>query len=52
MPSPSGRRHRYRQQTRSSFLVVARDPAGRLQTLTSETIDARISAGIGQAEPA
>jgi exopolyphosphatase/guanosine-5'-triphosphate,3'-diphosphate pyrophosphatase len=33
------------------LLVAARDPAGRLQTLTSETIDARISAGIGQAEP-
>jgi exopolyphosphatase/guanosine-5'-triphosphate,3'-diphosphate pyrophosphatase len=33
------------------LLVAARAPAGGLQTLTSETIDARISAGIGQAEP-
>jgi exopolyphosphatase/guanosine-5'-triphosphate,3'-diphosphate pyrophosphatase len=33
------------------LLVASRAPAGGLQTLTSETIDARISAGIGQAEP-
>jgi exopolyphosphatase/guanosine-5'-triphosphate,3'-diphosphate pyrophosphatase len=33
------------------LLVAARDPAGRLQTLTSETIDARISAGIGRTDP-
>ena len=33
------------------LLVAARGPAGRLQTLTSETIDARISAGLGQAVP-
>ena len=33
------------------LLVAARDPAGGLHTLTSETIDARIGAGIGQAEP-
>jgi exopolyphosphatase/guanosine-5'-triphosphate,3'-diphosphate pyrophosphatase len=33
------------------LLVAARDPAGGLQTLTSETIDARISAGLGRAEP-
>jgi exopolyphosphatase / guanosine-5'-triphosphate,3'-diphosphate pyrophosphatase len=33
------------------LLVAARDPAGGLQTLISETIDARISAGLGRAEP-
>jgi exopolyphosphatase / guanosine-5'-triphosphate,3'-diphosphate pyrophosphatase len=33
------------------LLVAARDPAGGLQTLTSQTIDARISAGIGRTEP-
>jgi len=33
------------------LLVAARAPTGGLQTLTSETIDARISAGIGLAEP-
>ena len=33
------------------LLVAARAPAGGLQTLTSETIDARISAGLGRAEP-
>jgi len=33
------------------LLVAARAPAGGLQTLTSETIDARISAGIGRTEP-
>jgi len=33
------------------LLVAARAPAGGLQTLASETIDARISAGLGQAEP-
>ncbi len=33
------------------LLVATRDPAGPLQTLTSETIDARISAGIGRTEP-
>jgi len=33
------------------LLVAARALAGGLQTLTSETIDARISAGIGRAEP-
>ena len=33
------------------LLVAARAEAGGLQALTSETIDARISAGISQAEP-
>jgi exopolyphosphatase/guanosine-5'-triphosphate,3'-diphosphate pyrophosphatase len=33
------------------LLVAARASTGGLQTLTSETIDARISTGIGQAEP-
>ena len=32
-------------------LVAARDGAGVVQALKSRTIDARISAGIGQSEP-
>jgi len=33
------------------LLVATRDPTGGLQALTSETIDARISAGISRAQP-